>query len=152
MDKIANYIRYSFDDENLLSLFSENVYESKNRNNSLNMRLDENMIYIKLFNLSSDLSDENISVTRSGTHEIIETSGSRLARILLNKTYPNVINKYATNFSDTVIDVRGKTLTQTGNTKVKILSPGDEEVEKAEFFMINYWNRYVKTLMGYLER
>lgn len=150
--KIFYYRRYAFDGDNLLSLAYENVYESKSMHNFVVMDFDDDMVYVKLFNLSSDLSDENISVTRFGRQEIVETSGSRLARIIFDKTYPNVINRYATNFSDAVIDIRGNTLTQTGATKVKMLSPGDEDVEKAENFMLNYWNRFVKTLMDYLDR
>jgi len=102
LNKIAYYKRFVFDDNSLLSLFSRNVYESRSMNNSLVMELDDGFIYVARLNISNNLKRRNISVTRFGYHEIVETDNTRFENVLMDY-YPNVINQYAANFSDLVV-------------------------------------------------
>lgn len=149
-NKIINYLRHVFENTSFVNFQLKNVYEAKSMDNHVEMQLDREMVFVELLNLSNSMTDYNISVARLGMHEIIETDSARFEKMRFNEQYPNVIKIYATNYSDTALQVEGKTVTQIGKTNIKLLTVNDEDVDKAEFLLINYWIKRWKSLMDYL--
>lgn len=98
LNKIVNYLRYPFKDDNLLSLVMDIVYQGKDRNNEMAMTLDDDFIFIDNFFIDNKNSSYGmVSYVNNGMYAVYEfNNGNEIKRYgRFNTEFkPNFIRRY----------------------------------------------------------
>lgn len=146
ISNIAHYLRmpFAFNPDESYYLFEPYVpvpiYQGKSVTTNTTLMLDGNFLNIDSIHISVSTPEDLISLTKFGHNTIMETPGGRLLNISPDIFYPRIIKNYSTTLENTSI-LFNNTLYQQGNTKVKVPFINSEEIQIAEQYLQNYWNR-----------
>lgn len=146
ISNMAQYLRmpFGFNPDSSYYLFEPYVpvpiYQGKSFTTNTTLMLDGNFLNIDSIHIGVSSPDELIAITKFGHNTLIETAGGRMLNISPNVLYPKIIKNYQTTFHNSSI-LFNSTLYQQGNTKVKIPFINSAEVNLAEQYLQNYWNR-----------
>jgi hypothetical protein len=144
--KIANYLRmpFAFNSDETYYLFKPYVpvpiYQGKSFTTNTTLMMDKKLLNIDSIHIGASSPDELNAIIRFGHNTLIETPGGRLLNISPDTFYPRIIKNYTTNLDNSSI-LFNRTLYQQGNNKVKIPFINSAEVNLAEQYLQNYWNR-----------